>query len=469
MTLVNRVSAFFLVALAVVLAACSALFYGVVRGQLMRQFEEQLYSALHSLAAAVEVEPDEVKWQPAEHAIGLGVVDGPEQVRWAVIGDDAQVVETSHNASKRFIGEATKLARQAPASVTDYASPELVEWRFLHQRLTAAEPVRENREPGEFDTIVVVVARSTGRLDSSLDRLAAFAAAVPAAGWIAAAALGRWFCRRALEPVLSMARNARSMSGDDFRSRLPLIGSGDELAELGVAFNTLLDRLQLSFEAQRRFTGDAAHELRTPLTVLRGQIDVALRKSRSGDEYRDTLDVLRAEAGELHEILESLLFLARADHDALAPEAEAVELRQWLQEYMKRWSDHSRAEELEVEAPHSADAVVSPALLTRLLDNLIGNAIKYSPAGSPVVVRLSREGAEVVLSVSDRGPGLSSEEARSIFEPFYRTSSARSSGAGGSGLGLAIAARIAQVFHGRIECESGVGRGSTFSVHLPAP
>lgn len=469
MSLVNRVSAYFLTALAVVLAICSALFYGIVRGQIVHRFDQELHATLHALAAAIEVEPEEVKWQPTEHVIGIGSGDGPEEIRWVVIGD-GNVVEASRSASKPFILEAKRLAEGATTTPGPASASELPEWQFLRQRLAAAAPVHLVRELDEFDAIAVVVGRSSAKLDRDLARLAWLAVLLPAGGWLAAAAIGRWFCRRALEPVLTMARDARAIGSNDFQSRLPVSDSGDELTSLGVAFNTALDRLQRSYDAQRRFTGDAAHELRTPLTVLLGQIDVALRKPRTAEEYHGTLELLRDEASELQQILQSLLFLARADGDSLPPESAPVELAAWLRDYAERWQDDPRRTDLrfETDGPaSSAEAVVSPPLLTRLVDNLVANALKYSAAGTPVVVALAVAGDAAELSVADQGAGIAAADVPHVFDPFFRTQAARQSGAGGAGLGLAIASRIAGALDGSLRCESRLGRGTTFTLSLP--
>jgi heavy metal sensor kinase len=463
MTLVNRVSAYFLAALAVVLASCSALFYGVVQRQLTRQFEQELLSAHQALAAAVEIETDEVKWQAAEHAAG----STPGEVRWVVVADGDRIVETSHNVSPEFVAEARSLAGKAPPFPAVARVPALPEWRILRQRLVAPSPDRTERELDEFDEIAIVVGRPAAGLNASLARLAAFAVFVPLAGWLAAAAVGRWLCKRALQPVFDMSREAAAISGADFQRRLTVAASGDELAELAVAFNGLLERLQSVFDAQRRFAGDAAHELRTPLTVLLGQIDVARRKPRTAEEYRDTLALLHDEAGELRQIVESLLYLARADAESNPPALSPVELSLWLAERIERLRNNPRYGDVQLRVEQPAEVAASLPLLNRLLDNLLSNALKYSAAGTPVTVALTRDNGEAIVSVADQGRGIDSRDVPSIFDPFFRAAAARSAGVGGVGLGLAIADRIARVFGGRLECQSEPGRGSTFSLRLP--
>lgn len=470
MTLVNRVSAFFLAALALVLVVYSGLFYAFVRGRVVQQFDQELHGALYSLVAAIEVEPEEVKWQPLEHAIALGSGSGPEEVRWAVIGDGGQIVEQSRNISPEIIAEAKRIAADASAGYQSYGelkTPD--EWSILYRRLFAPAPEREARELDEFDELVVVVARSTVDMDGNLRRLAALVIVLPLGAWLLAAAAGRWFGARALQPVLDMSKQARSITGSDFKSRLPIADSNDEVAELGQAFNTLLDRQQRAYEQQRRFAGDAAHELRTPLTVLLGQIDVTRRRPRTAEEYAQTLDVLRDEANELQQIVESLLFLARTSEEATLPGGEPIRLAEWLPAYMERWKDDPRRSDLRLELQLPPDAVVTapPALLSRVIDNLVSNAAKYSVAGTPIQIVATSDGGEAALSVADQGRGISPEDQATIFEPFFRTKSARDAGIAGTGLGLPIALRIATALGGGLACRSEAGQGSTFTLRLP--
>lgn len=469
MKLVNRVSAFFLAALAVVLIVYSGLFYAFVRARLTQQFDLELRGALGSLVAAVEIEPEEVKWQPLEHAIDLGAVRGPDEVQWAVIGDTTRVVEQSRDAAPEFLAQAKAIAASASQRTADMPISAGGDWHLLHQRVAAPSPEYSEREPDEFDEITVVVAHSASPLKADLRRLLLLVCGLPVGTWVIAAAAGHWFCRRALQPVSIMSQRAGSLTGADFDFRLPVLQTGDELADLAVAFNSLLDHQRRAFEQQRRFTGDAAHELRTPLTVLLGQIDVALRRTRSPEEYSTTLRVLRDQTTQLQAIVESLLFLARAQEDASLPGAEAISLAAWLPTYLNRWEEHSRRNDIHLQFPPVVAGRIkaSPALLCRLLDNLIENALKYSEPGSRVDVTLSEGDNATLLAVQDQGRGIAAEDQAEIFQPFFRSQKAREAGIAGTGLGLAIAARIAVACGGRLDCTSEIGRGSRFTLRLP--
>jgi signal transduction histidine kinase len=239
------------------------------------------------------------------------------------------------------------------------------------------------------------------------------------------------------------------------------------LSELGSAFNRLLDQLQEAFNRQRRFTGDAAHQLRTPLTVLLGQIDVARRRPRTTEEYQQTLNLLSQQTTELAQIVESLLYLARAEEGAAPPNLEQVDLDDWLEGYFERWNEHPRKGDLEASFQAAGQVSISASLLTQLLDNLINNALKYSNPGSQVSLIATRQDNQAVIAVKDRGMGISKEEQSAIFEPFFRSAKARIEGITGTGLGLALVKQIAQALGGRVTCVSELGQGSEFSLFLP--
>jgi heavy metal sensor kinase len=467
MTLVNRVSVFFLVALALALICYSAAFYFLVRNYLNRQFDDDLHSALQILSASVEVEPDDAKWHPAEHGIDLNQHILNEVV-WVVADERGQAVDRSPNATRADPQYQPLLSFARTIHPEAYVPVELGDWRVMQTSLSAPSPKPESqREAHEYATLLITVGRSRTTLDSVLHRLALLVTVLPAVVWIAAALIGRWLVGHALQPVREMAESARSMTRADFDLRLPVSKSNDELADLATTFNQLLDQLQDAFDRQRRFTGDAAHQLRTPLAVLQGQLDVALRRPRQTEEYQRTLNVLSDQTTELRLVVESLLFLARSGDDGVPPESESIALEQWLGKYAAHWANHPRARDLTTTLNASALVSASPPLLTQLLDNLVGNAFKYSQPGTPVEIVVTKDGDSASISVTDRGIGIAPDDQRAIFEPFFRSDEARRAGIAGTGLGLSVAARIANALGGELCCTSRPGEGSTFTLTLP--
>ncbi len=468
MTLVNRVSLFFLVALAIALGGYSLVLYLSVRGYLHRQFEDELHSALQVLTASVEVEPDDAKWHPSDHGINLSEA-ALAKVHWIVSDERGQVVDRSIGLRRADPQYAALVAFARRAQPVSEDSALVGDMRVLERELAAPHPKPlEIREPYEFERVRITVARSQRELVQSLNQLGVLVCCVPVAVWLVALGGGRWFVRHALQPVREMAASVRAMTQADFGPRLVIGQPTDELSEFGGAFNQLLDRLQTAFVRERRFAADAAHQLRTPLAALQVQLDVARRRRRSTDEYQQLLDALAGKTGDLRQIVESLLFLARSEEDAVRPACEELAIDEWLVEHLSRYADHPRASDLLLAVHTDSVVAIVPALLGQLVDNLLSNAFKYSTPGGEVRVSAVCNENRVLLSVSDRGMGIAPDDQRAVFEPFHRSADARRSGISGVGLGLSICARIAAAFGGRLRCESQPGQGTTFTLELPA-
>jgi signal transduction histidine kinase len=193
-----------------------------------------------------------------------------------------------------------------------------------------------------------------------------------------------------------------------------------------------------------------------------------LRRSRSPEEYQRVLCVVQEQTAHLRKVVEMLLFLARADADAALPDLEIVDLAAWLPGHVQSWSDHARASDVRLEPASSTPmhVKVHPPLLGQLVDNLFDNAGKYSDPGTAITLRLAVDPLHVFLAVQDEGPGIAAGDIPHVFDPFYRSSEARRSGADGVGLGLAVAQRIAVSLGGEISVQSQTGRGTRFTLRL---
>ncbi|HEY2159660.1 MAG TPA: ATP-binding protein, partial [Isosphaeraceae bacterium] len=471
MRLSTRLSAFFLGALAAVLVGFSAALFASAWYYLHRQVEDRLNAALAVLAAAAEVTPGTVEWEPHERELPLGRDAGAERLRWMVFDDRGHLVDRSANLADAELSPAWSPgpgSTDLPARLRDAKGDA---WRIRQRRLVPPEktapdaPGAKDRPARHFPAIVLTVAAPVGPTEATLAALGWSLAGLSFGVWIAAAALGRGLVRRALAPLGQMVDSARTIDAADPGWTIPEAGTGDELDELGHAFNDLLARLRVAYERQRRFSGDASHQLRTPLTALVGQIDVALRRERPPEEYRRVLGLVRGQAGNLARIVEALLFLGRADAEAGLPDAEAIDLAAWITAHV---AEHGLNGSIDLDLSAGPLTVLAhPALLGELVDNLLDNAAKYGDPGAPIVVRLRDEGGSVALSVEDRGPGIDPADLPRVFEPFFRSDRARRLGRPGVGLGLAVAKRIATALGGSIAVESEPGRGCRFTLSLP--
>ena len=471
MTLTARLNRFFLSALAVVLIGFSSAIYLLAREHLNRQADDQLDAAIHILSATVEVTPSGVEWEPTERRMSLGARAKDDSVFWLVTDSEGHVVDSAGPASlAEFATEAAKqlqTTRRSDASLNWDGQ----HWQFRQLWIESPGPVNHTRAAAEnerlYQALGLTVGFSLEPIRTTLRELAVALAGLSILIWFAAMIAGRIVCRRALRPVARMAAAASEMEAAQLEKRLPLVHSGDELEALGLAFNGLLDRVQDAFERQQRFTGDASHQLRTPLTVLLGEVEVALRRERSNEEYQRVLGSVHHQTERLRQIVESLLFLARADAEAQLPQRERIDLARWLPSHLQMWNAHPRSRDL-VSLVKSAFVSAQPVLLGELLNILIDNALKHSSPGSPVTIRIDTVDGAVDISVEDRGTGIRSDELPHLFEPFFRSPTARLQGVEGIGLGLSVARRIAAAFGGSLSASSQLGEGSRFALRLAA-
>jgi heavy metal sensor kinase len=469
MTLAGRLSLFFLAALAVVLVGFSASLYGLARHHLFQQLDERCASALDTLTAPVEDEPGGLDWDAGERLLPPARTFGDGSLVWAVFDGQGRRVPSSP-AVDLPAGQAEPLQTEESerTDVTWGGAP----WHFARRTLRSKSALGPTEEQGKrYRVLVFVVGLPVMPVQETLRTLALVLAALSLVLWCSAALVGQRLCRRALAPVTRMAQTARALSAADLDRRLPDPGTGDELADLGAAFNDLLTRLAEAFDRQRRFTGEASHQLRTPLTALLGHVEVALRRERPVEEYRRVLGGVQKQAERLRQLVDMLLFLARADAEAGPPETERLDLGAWLADHLGSWREHPRAADIrlvQADAPSGPLWVRAHAgLLGQALDNLLDNACKYSDPGTAVMLRVWLAEGEVRLAVEDHGHGIGAEDLPHVFDPFFRSAEARRLGVGGVGLGLAVTARIVQALGGRIEVASEPGRGSRFVLALP--
>jgi two-component system OmpR family sensor kinase len=273
---------------------------------------------------------------------------------------------------------------------------------------------------------------------------------------------------RSLAPVRWMAEQSRSITDKNLHSRLDIGAANEELMRLADSFNELLSRLDQSFETMRRFVADASHELRTPLAVIRGEADVALNRDRNPAEYKESLAIIQDEARRLSRLVDDLLNLARADAGHVNLRVEEFYLNDLLAECCRSVHGPATAKNVQVQClcPQDVSFRGDQELLRRLVLNLLDNAIRYTPEGGKITVKLEAGERNLRIQVADTGIGIPPEAATHVFERFYRGDQARSRQNGGFGLGLSIVKWIAESHNGAVELTSGPGSGSTFTVLL---
>ncbi len=313
------------------------------------------------------------------------------------------------------------------------------------------------------------VAQPMDLIDSTLSRLLFLEVAIIPGFLIIAIAGGLFMARRSLKPIEKMIGVAAGIEAMDLSKKVNLGLPDDQMGKLASIFDRMFSRLQNAFNAQQDFVSEAAHELRTPLTVMKGTTEVALRRDRTADEYRETLEELKQEIDYLVAISEDLLDLSHTDYENPSFKLEPVDLSEVVRSAANliRPLAERRGISIELKADELPFINGDAKKLSRMFLNLLDNAVEYSPAGSRISFTLELTHRQVIAAVRDNGMGIPPDKLDDIFRPFHRLESGRESNPAGSGLGLAIAAWIARAHGGDIKVESEPGRGSIFTVVLP--
>jgi len=310
---------------------------------------------------------------------------------------------------------------------------------------------------------------------SSLSPFDAERATVKRTLWVAMpvglllAAVGGWVIGwRLLAPLAGMARQANAIDDRRLDGRLVVPATGDELGVLGTAFNSLLDRLAVAFQAQRRFMADASHELRTPLSIARTAAQVTLAQDeRTVAEYRESLATVARQTERLTRMVDDMFELALADLDARPLQLEEVYLDEIVNECVSsaRVLANDRAVSVAARTPVDVQMQADQSLIRQMILNLVENAVRHTPAGGSVQVAIEANADRAQIAVSDTGPGIPETERERIFERFVRLEANASHG--GGGLGLPIARWVAQLHRGTLALESTGPAGSRFVAVLP--
>ncbi|HEX5819214.1 MAG TPA: ATP-binding protein [Gemmatimonadales bacterium] len=314
-------------------------------------------------------------------------------------------------------------------------------------------------------------------LEKYLSRLAWLLAVVWAAGLAITGVVGYTLASRVLDPISRITARATGIARGDVRGRLDTPVADDEIGRMTRLLNEMLDRLYAVIDANRQFASDASHELRSPLTAMAGEVDVALKRERSAAEYRETLAWVREGLRDMTELTANLMVLVRAQERPAEAGLHEVPLQPLLEGAAERLRPLAAARGITIDTTQCPVLVAygDERLLSRVVENVLANAVQYNRDGGSVHVTGSGEDrggdewvpSQVVLRIADTGPGIPEEEWERIFERFYRLDSSRSRRTGGSGLGLAICRAVVTVFGGSIRIAQSSDAGTTVEIRLP--
>ncbi len=323
-------------------------------------------------------------------------------------------------------------------------------------------------------TLTIIYASPTTHLLQQVKAAGAYIALISLGLMLVTFGLAFAGVRSGLRPLQTLTMQAGLVSARNWELRVPPeVEQVEELRPLVESMTQMLDRLRRSFELQRQFLASAAHELKTPVAVLKSTLQQTRQRPRSNEEYQLALDHCLEDLGRLEQLLHSMLRLARAEQwaeGALRRDLERINIASTWQEAIERVQPLAQANNVNIDFSESGSLIfrADPEDLQTIWSNLLENAIRYSPNGSTVEVKLGREADSLRVEVSDRGAGIPPQDLPHIFERFYRGDGSRTRSSGGFGLGLAIARALVEAYGGRIRAESEAGQGTRMMVTLPA-
>lgn len=410
------------------------------------ELREKMTSMKHLVAEA----PSVAQLRTTSHPF-LDVIAGHDRLRVRIAdGEDRPVLQSNPEAAEVYARHRAQLA----ALSSDQVHPIKSDAGMVIRAVVA------NATTANGDPVRILVARTTSDRMHMLSDYHAEVWYAATAGTLVTVLLGFLLVRGSLRPLRVVARQAHAISANQLHNtRLDLRTAPTELHEIVASFNAMLDRLHRSFEQLTQFSVDVAHDLRTPLNNLMIQTQVALGKSRSVEEYQNLLSSNAEEYERLSRMMESMLFLARAENTQVVLQKQPLQLRDELDKiasYFEGVADDAGVTiSVDVDAGHSvtADAI----LLRRAVSNLVANAIRYTPRNSAVSIQTRQRSDGCCVIVSNPGTGIAPDQLERIFNRFYRADPARSNGGAASGLGLAIVRSIMTLHAGSATAESRDG------------
>ncbi len=441
--------------LALTLGLGGLLVYRVVDRHLREEFDFALEEKLRFYATTLAIRGGIPKWK-------MG------QAEWARVSDPANpdYVEFWFLPQGRFISRSpglkgSDLPRVALVGDQPVFS-DLVLFgntavRMVSQQVIPAQDAAEAPIP-----VQIAIARHTASLEAALQKVGWFLVKTAALTVGALMLAARWIIRRGVRPVAALAGQIEAMPLVDSAARFGLPGAPSELQPVVGRLNALMDRVGAAIEHERMFTSNAAHELRNPLAAIRSRVELALSRSRSAEEYEETLEGILESQGGMQRVVDHLLLLARLEsgHQVSEFAQEAVSLPKLLRKAWRPVFERAGQRQLKVTwqvAEPAADLVLAAALIEIVLRNLFDNAVAYTPVGGHIAISAAQEGCRWRIAVANSNPGLAQGDLERTFSPFWRSDPNVGGHRGNAGIGLALVRRIVDTVGGRISARLEAG------------
>jgi len=274
--------------------------------------------------------------------------------------------------------------------------------------------------------------------------------------------IARFIAGRSIKPISAIIETSNIITKDNLKSRIPLPINKDELFTLSRTINNLLDRVENAIEREKQFTSDASHELRTPLAVIKGTLEVLVRKPRNAEEYKEKIDFCINEVNRLNNLVDELLLLARFENQKQTLKIEKVSLNALFLDVISRNSTLIAEKRIKCKAHFSEDYYINTDsyLFCIIVNNILTNAVKYSKNNGEIIFDIKEKDNKIICSISDHGIGIAKEDLQKIFDQFYRSKSNQHPEIKGTGLGLSIVKRLCVLLQIDLHIESEEGKGT---------
>ncbi len=437
----------------------------LTRWQLHSAFDSALHGRAMSVAALVRFSEDEHPQLVFDNSQAPPPLGRRQQDMYEILGSDDKVI----GRSTMWNDKVASPRRQDRSYWTARVGDE--KYRVIRLKQI---PVLDSEGPGvtESKTITVLYAASTSEIREQVWAVAILTSVGSLVLLGLATGTTVWVVRKGLSPLAALASSAAGVTAQDWSLHAPDEAYATvELAPLTGAMDRMLATLERAFTSQREFIANAAHELKTPIAVLKSTLQLALQRPRTAGEYERELQNAVEDVARLEALTHSMLRLARAEQlqSRQRPDLPVVDLAASCEGSAERWRPLAETKSVHIDVQSSGAPQVKgdPDDLEAIWNNLLDNAIRYSPTGGLIRLSISRDNGHALIEVQDQGPGIREQDLQDIFGRFQRSDSSRSRETGGYGLGLAIAKAMVEAYGGCIAAETRNGGGTTFSVKIP--
>lgn len=282
--------------------------------------------------------------------------------------------------------------------------------------------------------------------------------------------IARFFAGRSIKPVRTIIDTSSQITKDNLQTRIPLPQNKDELYVLSKNINDLLNRIENAIDREKQFTSDASHELRTPLAVIKGTMEVLIRKPRNQQEYEEKIQFCISEVNRLNHMVDQLLLLARFENQKQNVKQETIYLNALILDNLTRFSEKTENKKIKIVADFTEDFYVQSDnyLVSIIFSNLISNAIKYSNDNGKIELKLEKTSTDIIFTIADNGVGISEQDLNKIFNSFYRSDVTNHPDIKGTGLGLSIVKRLCDLLRIKISVESRINEKTKFILQFPS-